>query len=214
MSYIPTPTLQNIKLHFSFNNLLKTTIILSIVVFFSKLFTLTTLHSAENSQQPQEVATQESKQNLKLDSNGMVLKLDFMNLTPEDTEVLESLFNYREQLQEQHSAIARKKDKLKIVESRIQQQIKELKRLKTELGGLLNKYTKEEEQRINMLVKVYESMKAPQAAAIFNDLPENQVLLLLNRMKEAKTALILASMNPQTASELTKLILTTKQLKK
>lgn len=202
------------KLKLSFNSLFKATLLICLIVFFSKLFTLTTLHSAQNSSASESQNENEKEQTVQLDSTGLTLKLDFLNLTPQDTRILESLFNYREKLKKKTANFERKQEKLKIVESRIQQQIKELKRLKSELAGLLNQYTQQEERRISLLVKIYENMKAPQAAEIFNDLPEEQVLLLLNRMKEAKTALILANMDPKTASELTNSILTKKRLNK
>jgi flagellar motility protein MotE (MotC chaperone) len=204
--------LVRVKKHFTFHNLLKTTLLFSVVVFFFKLFTLTTLVSAKDIKTTQPEEAKEQKQTVQLDSTGLVLKLDFMNLTPQDTQVLESLFNYREKLKEQSTEIQNQNNKLNIVESRIKQQITELKRLKTELQGLLNQYTEEEEKRIGLLVKIYENMKPNQAAEIFNGLPEEQVLLLLNRMKEGKTALILANMNPKLASTLTNLILTKRQL--
>jgi len=56
-------------------------------------------------------------------------------------------------------------------------------------------------------------MKPDQAAQIFNTLPEDRLLALLKRMKETKSAAIMANMNPSQASYLTDKLLGQKELK-
>ena len=53
------------------------------------------------------------------------------------------------------------------------------------------------------LVKVYESMKPRDAAVIFNDLDMPVLLQVVDRMKEAKAAPVLAAMQADKARELT-----------
>jgi flagellar motility protein MotE (MotC chaperone) len=53
------------------------------------------------------------------------------------------------------------------------------------------------------LVKLYESMKPRDAATIFNDLEMAVLLQVVDRMKEAKAAPVLAAMQPDKARELT-----------
>jgi flagellar motility protein MotE (MotC chaperone) len=53
------------------------------------------------------------------------------------------------------------------------------------------------------LVKLYESMKPRDAAAIFNDLDMPILLQVLDRMKEAKAAPVLAAMQPERARQVT-----------
>jgi flagellar motility protein MotE (MotC chaperone) len=53
------------------------------------------------------------------------------------------------------------------------------------------------------LVKVYEAMKPRDAATIFNDLETPVLLQVVDRMKEAKTAPVLAAMQPDKARDLT-----------
>ena len=53
------------------------------------------------------------------------------------------------------------------------------------------------------LVKLYESMKPRDAATIFNDLDMTVLLGVVDRMKDAKAAPVLAAMQPDKARELT-----------
>jgi len=52
-------------------------------------------------------------------------------------------------------------------------------------------------------VKVYEAMKPRDAAAIFNDLDQPVLLQVVDRMKAAKAAPVLAAMQPDKARTLT-----------
>ncbi len=200
------------------------------VVIVSKLLTLTHLYSAaptlSNSQASTDSPDKKKKptdtppleeahsiHNIQLDSRGLTLKLDFLNLSPNDLKVLESLFDYREKLKQKAKEVIKREDQLKIVEERIQQQLKELKRIQGEISGLIDKHDQQEEKKFMLMVKIYETMKPDQAAQIFNTLPEERVLGLLNRMKESKSAPILASMNPSQASHITDQLLSKKELK-
>ena len=53
------------------------------------------------------------------------------------------------------------------------------------------------------LVKMYETMKPRDAAAIFNDLDLPVLLPVLDRMKETKAASVLAAMQPERARQVT-----------
>jgi flagellar motility protein MotE (MotC chaperone) len=202
---------------------LRAMIIGCILVCASKLLTLTNLYSASQSKEnvsfndkqkdPTKNPLSSGTHNIQLDDQGLTLKLDFMNLTQKDIQILESLFNYREKLKEKANEITKKEDQLNIVETRIQQQLIELKRIQGEITTLLDQHDEQEEKKLILLVKIYENMKPDQAAQIFNTLPEERVLVLLQRMKEIKSAAILANMNPSQASYLTDRILGQKELK-
>ncbi len=220
MQLLPTPHQLNTFLRLSV--LLRALIASCALVFISKLLTLTNLYSAptsaesksaEKTQDPAAPAELPPIQNIQLDNQGLTLKLDFMNLTPNDLKVLESLFDYREKIRQKAKEVIQKEDQLQIVESRIQQQLTELKRIQGEITTLLDKHDEQEEKKLLLMVKIYENMKPDQAAQIFNTLPEDRLLALLKRMKEAKSAAIMANMNPSQASHLTDKLLGQKELK-
>jgi flagellar motility protein MotE (MotC chaperone) len=219
--YHLSSSLNRFQNFFRLSIVLRAMIVCCVIVFASKLLTLTNLYSAAPNALP---ASSGSKKdipqqppvihNVQLDDQGLTLKLDFMNLTATDVQVLESLFNYREKLKEKANEVIKKEDQLKIVESRIQQQLIELKRIKSEIANLLDQHDEQEEKKLLLLVRIYENMKPDQAAQIFNSLSEERVLMLLQRMKEVKSSAILANMNPSQASYLTDLIIGQKELKK
>ena len=203
-------------------SILRAMIACCILVFISKVLTLTNLYSApaitkekttENKQETIAPPPLSPTQDIQLDDRGLTLKLDFMNLTPADIKVLESLFDYREKIKQKAKEVVQKEDQLRIVENRIQQQITELKRIQSEITTLLDAHDQQEEKKLVLMVKIYENMKPDQAAQIFNTLPEDRVLALLKRMKETKSAAIMANMNPSQASHLTDKLLGQKELK-
>lgn len=53
------------------------------------------------------------------------------------------------------------------------------------------------------MVKLYETMKPRDAAAIFNDLDRPVLLQIVDRMQERRASLVLAAMQPERARELT-----------
>ena len=220
MQLLPTP--QQLSAFLRLTVILRALIASCVLVFISKLLTLTNLYSAptpkesksvETTQDPAAPAELPPIQNIQLDNQGLTLKLDFMNLTPSDIKVLESLFDYREKIKQKANEVIQKEDQLQIVESRIQQQLTELKRIQAEITMLLDKHDEQEEKKLLLMVKIYENMKPDQAAQIFNTLPEDRLLALLKRMKEAKSAAIMANMNPSQASHLTDKLLGQKELR-
>jgi flagellar motility protein MotE (MotC chaperone) len=79
----------------------------------------------------------------------------------------------------------------------------ELQSLQKKLEGLDAAQKQKEEAGWQGLVKVYETMKPKDAATIFNDLQMPVLLQVLDRMKEAKTAAVMAAMNPDKARDVT-----------
>ena len=61
----------------------------------------------------------------------------------------------------------------------------------------------EERARITQLVKVYEAMKAKNAAAIFDPMPLELLLPIVRGMRETKVAAVVAEMDPAKARALT-----------
>ena len=92
---------------------------------------------------------------------------------------------------------------MKVAEQEVDRKISELASLRAELEKLLDQQETLQEDRLRRMVKIYESMKPKEAAAIFNTLDMDVLLSVLGRMSERKSAPIFASMNPQRAQEVT-----------
>ena len=75
--------------------------------------------------------------------------------------------------------------------------------VRNEIESLLQMQSQQEAERIVSLVKIYEGMKAKDAARIFNTLDTDVLLSVMTRMSERKSAPILAEMNPDRARSVT-----------
>lgn len=134
------------------------------------------------------------------------------SFTPKEVEILQRLQERREQLDQRARDLDLREAMLVAAESRFDQKIDELQKLKQEIQGLLTTVNAEQQAQLDSLVKIYETMKPADAAKIFNSL-ENKVLLnVISRMKEAKAAPVLAAMDSARAQEVTILLAERKRL--
>jgi flagellar motility protein MotE (MotC chaperone) len=123
--------------------------------------------------------------------------------SPADIDVLQQLADRRAELEQWASDLALREQLLKVTESRIETQVGDLKNAQSALKGLLKQYDQEQETKLKSLVKVYEAMKPRDAARIFEQLEMDVLLDVVERMKEAKIAPVLAAMNPDKAKDVT-----------
>ena len=134
------------------------------------------------------------------------------NFTPAEVEVLQSLAERRRQLDLRGREIEAQEALLKAAERRVQEKIAELKKLEATIGGLIRQHDEQSEEQLKSLVKVYENMKPKDAARIFEELEMAVLLDVVERMKEAKIAPILASMDPGKAKSVTVELATRRKL--
>ena len=118
-------------------------------------------------------------------------------------ELFEALAERRRSLDAREAEITKREALLAAAESEINQKYDEMESLREEIQGLLQQQSEEEEERIVSLVKVYEGMKAKDAANIFNTLDMDILISVMGRMSERKLAPILAEMNPDRARSVT-----------
>lgn len=118
-------------------------------------------------------------------------------------ELFEDLSNRRAELDKREKEMNLREALLKAAEQELEQKYKELLSLREEIQALLVTQSKEEEERIASLVKIYEGMKAKDAARIFNTLDMDVLLSVLSKMSERKSAPIIAAMTPDRARQVT-----------
>jgi flagellar motility protein MotE (MotC chaperone) len=124
-------------------------------------------------------------------------------MTEGEKAVLLDLRARREQLDARDTALANRESMLAAAEKKLSAQIGELRVLQQRLEALDASRQQQESAAWQGLVKVYEAMKPRDAAAIFNELSMAVLLSVVDRMKEAKTAAILAAMLPDKARDVT-----------
>lgn len=128
---------------------------------------------------------------------------EITRFTPSEINILERLSDRRKKLAEWEEELRLQRNVLVITETRIDDKLKELRTIKTEVEDRLKQYEVQEKEKIESLVKIYENMKPKDAAPIFTELDTPVLLKVASHMKEKKLALIMAQMPPERAREVT-----------
>jgi flagellar motility protein MotE (MotC chaperone) len=124
-------------------------------------------------------------------------------VTDGERTVLLELRQRREELDARDAASASRESVLAAAEQKLSARIGELQTLQKKLEALDAARREREDASWQGLVKLYEAMKPRDAATIFNDLEMPVLLQVVDRMKEAKAAPVLAAMQPDKARDLT-----------
>ncbi len=135
-----------------------------------------------------------------------------LSLTSIKIEMYEDLVARRKELDERSSQLQTREALLTAAEMELDRKYQELTHLRRKIESLLEQQSEEEKARVASLVKIYEGMKAKEAAAIFDTLDIDILLLVLSNMSERKLSPILAKMNPERARTVTILLAEQKQL--
>ncbi len=130
-------------------------------------------------------------------------EFDPTQATDAEVEVLQKLASRRKELDERARTIAMRESMLGATERRIEGRIVEMTKIKALVESLLKKHSGEQNAKFKKLVKIYEKMKPKDAARIFQQLDMDVLLEVVERMREAKTAPILASMSAKKAKIVT-----------
>jgi flagellar motility protein MotE (MotC chaperone) len=117
--------------------------------------------------------------------------------------LLLDLRHRRDELDARDAALASREAVLAAAEKRLSDRVDELKALQGKLEALEVARKQRDEANWGGLVKLYESMKPRDAATIFNDLDMPVLLQVVDRMKDAKAAPVLAAMQPERARQVT-----------
>lgn len=129
--------------------------------------------------------------------------IDEMDYSDSEIEILQSLAKRREDLRQKEAALQQKEALLAAAEKQLEAKMVELGELRSEIENLLGQQQEEQEARINSLVRMYETMKAKDAARIFDTLEMDVLISVMGRMSERRAAPILAEMNSDIARTVT-----------
>ena len=129
-----------------------------------------------------------------------------MGLSSQEIVVLRSLQSRREALDEREAGIGTREAAAAAAESRLQEQITQLKSVESSIQTLLAKMDAKADERMASLVKSYESMKPKDAANIFNGMEDTLLVDIAKSMKPATLAAVLSAMQPKRAETLTRLL--------
>jgi len=124
-------------------------------------------------------------------------------ISDSERSLLTDLRQRRLELDRREASLITRETTLAAVDAKLAMRVTELTRLQQRLEQLEADRKSRDEASWRGLVKLYESMKPRDAAVIFNDLDMPVLLPVMDRMKEAKAALIVAAMQPDRARVLT-----------
>jgi len=136
-------------------------------------------------------------------------EIEYSNIS---REVFTDLSNRRKKLDKQEKELMTREALIRAAEQEIDRKFQELLNLRTEIEGLLQRQSTEEQARFASLVKIYEGMKPKEAARIFDTLDLDVLIAVMSKMSERRLSPILASMNPERARTITIMLAEEKQL--
>lgn len=120
-----------------------------------------------------------------------------------ESDLYKLLAGRREQLDKRAQELDAREALVGVAEQRVDQKIKEMGVLRKQLETLLGQAGTAQQEQLENLVKVYEIMKPKEAAKIFEALEMPILLGVIQKMKPARTAAILAEMDAEKAKEIT-----------
>jgi flagellar motility protein MotE (MotC chaperone) len=120
-----------------------------------------------------------------------------------DLKILQELAQRRREMERREQDLQMREGLLKAAEKRVEEKITELAATKAKLEGLVKQHQEQQSVQLKSLVKIYESMKPKDAAQIFEELDMTILVELLAHMKEAKSAPIMAAMDPKRVKDVT-----------
>jgi flagellar motility protein MotE (MotC chaperone) len=124
-------------------------------------------------------------------------------LSPAELQVLQSLGARRGQLDQRESDLNTQLALMAAAEAKLDAKLKALNGLKGEIQGLLVQTDAKQAAEIDRLVKVFEGMKAKDAAPRLASLDDNVRIPIAAKMKERSLSAIVAQMPPAQAKDLT-----------
>ncbi|HVW72409.1 MAG TPA: hypothetical protein VHC39_02130 [Rhizomicrobium sp.] len=120
-----------------------------------------------------------------------------------EVDVVNSLAKRRRELDARENQITTRANMITAAEARVDAKIAQLKQLQAQINALLTQRDQAQKDQIASLVKTYSTMKAKDAARIFNTLPDEVLVPVAEQMKSDVLSLILANMNSDNAKSLT-----------
>ncbi len=124
-------------------------------------------------------------------------------LSPAELQVLQSLGARRGQLDQRETDLETQLALLAAAEAKLDAKVKALNGLRGDIQGLITQADSKEAAEIDRLVKVFEGMKAKDAAPRITALDDSVRLPIVAKMKERALSAVLAQMSPAEAKKLT-----------
>ncbi len=123
--------------------------------------------------------------------------------TRTELSILQSLRNRREELAAREESLQLRENLIAAAEERLEGRISQLEALEARLQAAAEAELDARKEEMQGLVTMYETMKPKEAARIFDRLPMDVLLDVVNAMNPRKMAAVMARMSPESAQRLT-----------
>lgn len=147
-------------------------------------------------------ATSDDGEAVIIDSPAEAAVVDPAMMSQSELALLRDLSKRRNDLDARESELDLRSRLLQATEQRVESKISELKSIEDYVESLLIKHEEQENQKIVGIVKVYEKMKAADAARILEGLDMSIQIDVAQRMSQLKMAPIMAKMSGKAAQKL------------
>ena len=131
---------------------------------------------------------------------------DQAGLSQAEVQVLQALGARRQALDARATDIDTSTELMSAAEQRLNQRLTELHQLEASVNTLLGQLDQQQAARMANLVDVYQRMSAKNAAAVFDTLDDDTMLLVASRMRQQNLAEVMGRMTPARARRLTQML--------
>jgi flagellar motility protein MotE (MotC chaperone) len=138
-----------------------------------------------------------------VDSSGRLAPLTDGHVSPTEQQLIDRLNQRSAELDKLAASLDMRSAVIKAAEQQMQERADKLKALQQQIQGLEDQKKSMQDARFAGIVKMYETMKPQQAAAIFDGLDMNVLLRVAEAMDPRKMSPILAQMASDKAEQLT-----------
>lgn len=117
--------------------------------------------------------------------------------------ILQRLAERRKQIEQREKELETRELLLKATEDKLDKRVDELKSIENKIGATVDKKEDEKARELGNLVKMYESMKAKDAARVFDRLDTKLLVDIARQMNPKKLGDVVSKMSPDVAEKLT-----------
>lgn len=117
-------------------------------------------------------------------------------------DMLQFIEKKQRELKEKEASLIKEEERLKVIRKDIDERIEKYSKILSQLENLLKKAEEVQDEKLDRLVKAYESMPPEEAADKLSALSEPMAIKLINRMKPKKAGTIMANMDSKKVASL------------
>ncbi len=117
-------------------------------------------------------------------------------------DMLQFIEKRQRELKEKEESLIKEEERLKVIRKDIDDRIEKYSKLLTQIEDLLKKVEQVQDEKIDRLVKAYESMPPEEAADKLSTLSEPIAIKIMNKMKPKKAGAVMAYMDSKKVASL------------